>query len=64
MKKFLLILLAVFTMMIVDYRILGHRNPHELAKQVRTYLSQGWQPYGPMVYDGGVLMQPIVKYRK
>lgn len=64
MKKFTLILMAVFTMMIVDYRILGHRNPNELAKQVRTYLSQGWQPYGPMVYDGGVLMQPIVKYRR
>lgn len=64
MKKFTLLLLAVFTMLIVDYRILGHRNPHELAKQVRGYIMQGWQPYGPMVYDGGVLMQPIVKYRK
>ena len=61
-KSLIAVLVAMFALVISDYRILGNQNPHALARDVRNFISQGWQPYGPMVFAGGVLMQPMVRF--
>lgn len=53
---------GIFALVITNYRILSSPNPQVLAKDVRTFIAQGWQPYGPMVASGGVLLQPMVQY--
>jgi hypothetical protein len=59
---------------IIEYMILSDQNPHDLADNVQTTLSEGWQPFGPVtaipsvysvdaeVLEAPVFCQALVKY--
>ena len=45
-----------------DYIIVSALNPGDLSRKVREKISEGYQPFGNMVYtNNGYYHQPMVK---
>ena len=50
-------------MTITDYIIVLAVNPGDLARKVREKITEGYQPFGNMVFTtNGYYHQPMVKY--
>ena len=52
---------------ITEYDIInsyGAKNLHSalLTERIRNAMQNGWQPFGNVYQDGGILYQPVVKY--
>ena len=57
-------------MKIADYMILSETSDSELAKKVREYISEGWEPLGGVSYGSShfsaveVFVQAMIKREK
>lgn len=51
---------------IIDYKLIWGSESKYIEKEVSRSISEGWQPYGVLVYadSNSVLIQTMVKYGK
>ncbi len=48
---------------ITDYKLLVSPYEVELQGKVKDAISEGWQPYMALQYDGTLYVQAMVKYQ-
>lgn len=49
---------------IVEYQVIFYREDmhQDFEKEICTFISEGWQPYGNPFIDGEYIHQAMVKY--
>jgi hypothetical protein len=46
---------------IIEYELTGGGNPKHMGEAVNQLIGKGFEPFGNVIQQGSVLLQPIVK---